>query len=88
MFSNLTLNSVFWIGLGVILVGFGIYNQYYYGQAVYAAGLTSLGLGSAACGVTNGFTDYSRNGRLLWRIGAALLVIGLLLTGYAVSRFI
>lgn len=88
MFRDLTLNSVFWLALGLILMGAGGYVGYYWRMYPFAAGLFFLGVGSIFCGITNGFADYSPMGRLLWKIGAPMLLLGLLLTGYGVLRFI
>ena len=93
MFSNLTLTSVFWIFLGLCLAGFGLYYGYSGRRMIFSVlpftvGLISLGLGSIICGITNGFTDYSRNGRLLKKLGAILLLAGLALTVYGGWRFV
>lgn len=87
MFRNLTLNSIFWLFLGVGLIGSGGYVFYKLRMPSFMAGLVFLGLGSILCGITNGFTDYSRNGRLFWKIGAISLMIGLLLTGFSLFKF-
>ncbi|MGI8554914.1 MAG: hypothetical protein ACR2LT_00945 [Pyrinomonadaceae bacterium] len=88
MFRNLTLTSIFWLALGLGLFVCGGY--FGYGRRMYpfALGLFFLGSGSVLCGITNGFTDYSRNGRLLWKIGAVVLLLGILLTGYGGYRFV
>ena len=88
MFRNLTLNSVFWLLLGVGLIGGGGYVFYKLRTLSFTTGLVSLGLGSVLCGLTNGFTDYSRNGRLFWKVGAIFLIIGLLLTAFGLYNFV
>lgn len=88
MFSNLTLNSYFWIFLGLLLFGGGGYIGYYWRMYPFAMGLVFLGIGAVLCGITNGFADYSATGRLLWKIGIPILLVGLLLTGYSVFKFI
>jgi hypothetical protein len=88
MFSNLTLNSIFWLFLGLLLLLGGGYVGYRMRMYPLAAGLIFLGLGSIFCGITNGFTDYSPMGRILWKIGIPTLLLGLLLAGYGVLRFI
>jgi hypothetical protein len=86
MFSNLTLNSIFWLFLGVLLIAFGGYVLIYMRMYPFTAGLVFLGLGSAFCGITNGFTDYTPMGRLLWKLGIPILLLGLLLTGYSLIK--
>jgi hypothetical protein len=88
MFNNLTLNSIFWLVLGIALAGYGAYVGYYWRTYPLSAGLVFLGLGGVFCGITNGFTDYSPMGRLLWKIGLPSLLLGLLLVGYSMLRFI
>lgn len=88
MFRDLTPTSFFWIFLGLLLFGYGVYNGYYWRNYPYAAGLSFLGIGGILCGITNGFADYSPMGRLLFKIGIPLLLLGLLLTGYNVLKFI
>jgi hypothetical protein len=89
MFSNLTLNSIFWLVLGLLLFAAGgYYVGYRWRMYPFAAGLCFLGIGSILCGITNGFTDYSPAGRLLWKIGIPTLLLGLLLSIYGITRFI
>lgn len=88
MLRDLTLTSFFWIFLGFLLFGYGGYNGYYWRNYPFAMGLIFLGIGSILCGVTNGFADYSPMGRLLFKLGMPILLIGLLLTGYSVFKFI
>lgn len=92
MFSNLTLTSIFWILVGVFLIIGGSFLAYSKRMSLYSIlplvlGLVSLGAGSIICGITNGFTDYSRRGRLLWKFGAVFLLIGLLLTVYGGYKY-
>ena len=93
MFGNITLTSIFWILLGLCLVAGGAYlgytkRTYIFYSLPFILGLIFLGLGSILCGITNGFTDYSRNGRLLWKFGAFFLLAGLGLVVYGGYRFI
>ncbi|MGI8469409.1 MAG: hypothetical protein ACR2N3_13250 [Pyrinomonadaceae bacterium] len=88
MLSNLTLTSIFWLAVGVGLFGCGGFVGYSRRMYPLALGLVFLGLGSVLCGITNGFTDYSRDGRLLWKFGVILLMAGLALAIYGGYRFI
>ena len=88
MLSNLTLNSIFWIVLGLGLIGGGAFFAYSKHMYPFAGGVFFLGLGSVLCGLTNGFTDYSRNGRLLWKFGAFFLFIGIVLAVYGGYQYV
>lgn len=88
MLRDLTPTSYFWIFLGLLLLGYGGYNGYYLRNYPFAVGLSFLGIGSILCGVTNGFADYSPMGRLLFKIGIPILLLGLLATGYSVLKLI
>ena len=88
MFSNLTLNSIFWLFFGLLLMLCGAYVAYRLRMYPFAFGLASLGIGSILCGITNGFTDYSPRGRLFWRTGIVAILMGLALTIYYIIKFI
>lgn len=88
MFSNLTLTSIFWIVLGLGLIGGSGYFGYSKHMYTFAAGFLFLGFGSILCGLTNGFTDYSARGRLLWRFGAFFLLVGLVLAIYDGYKYV
>ena len=88
MFRDLTLNSIFWLFLGALLLFAGGYVGYSWRMYPFAAGLVFLGTGGVFCGVTNGFTDQTPTARLLWKIGILALLLGLLLTGYSMLKFI
>ena len=88
MLRNLTLTSIFWIFLGLVLAATGGY-YYAYKWRMYQFGveLGVLSIGVILCGMTNGFTDYSPRGRLFWKIGIVAILMGLGLTMYYLVRF-
>jgi hypothetical protein len=86
MFQNLTFNSILWLIIGVALIAIGAYVGMRMRMYPFTAGLVFLGIGSSFCGWTNGFTDYSPTGRLLWKVGIPILLLGLLLTGYGLLK--
>ncbi len=88
MFSNLTFNSVFVLFLGLLLIAAGVYVVISWRTYSFAAGLILLGLGSFLWGWTDGFSDYSPKGLFFWKIGVISLLIGFLLTGHYVYKFI
>ncbi len=88
MLRNLTLNSIFWLFLGVLLTIYGGYVVYRFRIYPFGAGLIFTGLGGILCGVTNGFTDYTPLGRLFWKIGIIALLLGLPVVIYYIYRSI
>lgn len=88
MFRDLTPNSIFWLALGVLLLGGSVYYGYLWKMYPLGLGLVCLAFGSISCGLTNGFNDYSPTGKLLWKLGLPALLLGLLLVGYSLSKFI
>jgi energy-converting hydrogenase Eha subunit C len=89
MLRNLTLTSIFWIFLGLVLAATGGY-YYAYKWRMYQFGveLGVLSIGVILCGMTNGFTDYSPTGRLFSKIGTISFLIGLPLVIYRIYKFI
>lgn len=90
LFGNLTPTSFFWIALGSFGVLLGAYWFYRY-RLWYlypSLGSVALGCGAIVCGLTNGFTDQSPFSRKLSKFGLLFLLIGALLVGYHVYRFI
>jgi len=69
MLRNLTLVSIFWIFLGLVLAATGGYYAYKWRMYQFGVELGVLSIGVILCGMTNGFTDYSPTGRLFSKIG-------------------
>ena len=51
-------------------------------QLPMTIGFVMFGIGMILCGVTNGFTDHTPLGRKFKKIGAFLLIVGILPIGY------
>ncbi len=88
MLRNLTLNSIFWLFLGVVMAGYGGYILYRFRMYPYGTGLFFTGVGGILCGVTNGFTDYTQRGRLFWKVGIIALLLGVPLVIYNIYKSI
>jgi len=88
MFYNLPFNSILVLVIGALLLAAGGYVGITWRMYYFAVGLILLGLGSALCGLTNGFSNHSPNGRLLRKIGSLAFLIGLPLVFYSLYRFI
>lgn len=88
LIKELTFTSLAWVFLGVLLFAGAAHYGYRMRDYSFGFGLFCLGLGSLFCGLTNGFTDYSPTGRMMWRLGVPILGIGLLLTIYGLYNSI
>jgi hypothetical protein len=88
MFSHLTINDLFWLFLGLLLIIISGYVSVSMRMYPLAAGLLFLGIGSIFCAVTNGFTNPSPAANFLWKAGMIAFLSGLLLAGYGLFRFI
>ena len=88
MLRNLTLVSIFWIFLGLVLAATGGYYAYKWRMYLLGVELGVLSIGVILCGMTNGFTDYSPTGRLFSKIGIISILIGLPLVIYSIYKFI
>lgn len=92
MWNNLTGTSILWILIGAAAMLFGLYLGYANRFSMVTAlinliGLSAVGIGCVAMGLTNGFTDHSPNGRLFGRIGMFAFIIGIPMVGYSISRY-
>ncbi len=86
MFNNLTFTSILLIVIGFLLLAYGGWYFYRFRDYTWAAGMISLGIGNGLFGVTNGFTDLSPKGRIFIKVGVTALIVGVLVTGYVLSR--
>lgn len=86
LLRNLTLTSFFWIILGVGFFLGGAYLTYKWRmiwmQLPMWVGFMMFGVGMILCGLTNGFTDYTPLGRKLKKVGAFLLITGIIPIAY------
>lgn len=83
---NLTFSSILLILLGLLLIAGGGWNIYKYRDYTAATGFILLGIGTIFFGITNGFSDITPTGRVLMKAGITLLIGGILLVGYVLSK--
>ena len=88
MLGSLTLGSILIILAGLLLATYGGWNLYRYRSYMYGTALFSTGVGTALCGVTNIFTDYSPAGRMFTRVGVMAFLCGVPLLAYYFWRSI
>ncbi len=86
MLHNLNLSSILLIIIGLLLVAYGGWSLYRYRDYTWAAGMICLGVGNALFGVTNGFSDMTPKGRVFMKTGVTLLLFGIIIAGYVLSR--
>lgn len=74
---QITFNSVLMILIGLALMAFGGWMAMYPGGRVDGAGFFFTGIGNILFGITNGFTDMTSTGRLLYRLALVAYLIGI-----------
>ncbi len=79
---KLTVNSVLMIIIGLGLIVFGGWFSTYVGFRLFGAGFFFTGIGNVLFGMTNGFTDMTSPGRLLYRLALVAYLAGVPIIGY------
>lgn len=93
MLRNLNFNSILWILLGIVSLGYGGYLVWFFRRGLmfnfqFPFGLVFTGIAMAFCGLTNGFTDVSPPGRKFKKIGLFFFIPGLPLLLWGVWKSI
>lgn len=81
-----TLNSILMIIVGSAMIVFAIFLVFTPYTRVFAVGLLLTGFGNVLFGLTNGFTDMTPVGRLLYRIALVAYLLGVPIIGYFFYR--
>jgi hypothetical protein len=81
-----TFNSVLMILIGLALIFFGVWLILASGSRFHGVGFLFAGTGNILFGVTNGFTDMSPIGRMLFRAALLAYLAGLPLIAYFLYR--
>lgn len=84
--NNLNLSSILLIIIGLLLITYGGWSLYKFRDYTWATGLISLGVGNGLFGLSNGFADLTPRGRIFMKIGITMLIIGVLIVGYVLSK--
>ena len=79
---QLTLNSVLMIIIGLGLMIFGVWLASNPGFRVSGAGFFLTGIGSILFGLTNGFTNMTPTGRMLYRLALIAFIGGIPIIAY------
>jgi hypothetical protein len=79
---QITLNSILMVMIGLVLMVFGGWLITHPGFRVDGAGFFFTGIGNILFGITNGFTDMTSTGRLLYRLALVAYIAGLPLVAY------
>jgi hypothetical protein len=77
-----TFNSILMVIIGLALIAFGVSLGLKAWGRMYAVGFLFTGVGNILFGITNGFTDMTPTGRLLFRIALIAYIIGVPLIAY------
>lgn len=74
---QITLNSVLMVLIGLGLMAFGVWLALRQGSRIDGTGFFFTGIGNILFGITNGFTNMSSTGRLLYRLALVAYLIGI-----------
>jgi hypothetical protein len=81
---NLNLNAVLMILVGVVFIGVGavLASQYLY--RLMGVGLFIIGIGNLLFGLTDGFSDTSPRGQVLFKLALGAYLVGVPIVGYRI----
>ena len=77
-----TLNGLFVLFIGLLMLGVGMYMCAKSWTRVTGCGLALIGFGVSSLGFTNGFSDQSPLGRLLYKLSLISLGVGVPAASY------
>lgn len=77
MFLLVSLNSLLVMAIGLAFFLGGAYHGVYYRDRIFAFGLCATGIGFLFLGITEGFTDITPRGKILYRLGIIAFLVGL-----------
>lgn len=81
-----TFNSLLMIFIGLALIALAVVLGLNAWSRMFAVGFLFTGFGNILFGLTNGFTDMTPTGRLLFRVALAAYAIGVPIIGYFLYR--
>jgi len=80
---RLTFRGITVAAFGVVLALVGAYFALQSWTRIFGIGIFLVGTGLIALGATDGFSDYSPLGKVIYRVGVTCFGIGIPLTIYA-----
>jgi hypothetical protein len=76
MYVPMSLNSWLVMGIGLVFFLGGIYHSIFYYDRIFAFGLVACGIGFSFFGLTEGFTDPTPRGKLMYRVAMIAFIVG------------
>jgi len=86
MYFPVSLNSWLMMAIGLIFFFGGIYYFFFYYDRIFAFGLVASGVGFTFFGYTEGFTDPTPSGRLLYRLAIISFIVGIPIVLYGAYK--
>jgi hypothetical protein len=77
MYLPLSLNSWLVMLIGLVFLLGGIYHGLFYRDRMLSAGMVTFGVGFLFLGLTDGFSDPTPRGKLLYRIAIISFIVGI-----------
>jgi len=77
MYLPLSLNSWLVMLVGLVFLLGGIYHGLFYRDRMLSAGMVTFGVGFLFLGLTDGFSDPTPRGKLLYRIAIISFIVGI-----------
>ncbi len=81
---NLNLNAVLMVLLGIVFLGVGAFLTTMYLYRLMGVGLFIIGIGNTLFGATDGFSDTSPRGQVLFKLALGAYLIGIPIVGYRI----
>jgi len=88
MKQYLNFNTIILVVTGLLLMAWGAWKIYRFRDYVFGGGVFLIGVGNLMFGATNGFSDPTPRGRILFKAGIFGYVLGILSTAYSMRYFI
>ena len=88
MYLPLSLNSWLVMIIGLVFFIGGIYHGLFYYDRVLSAGMVASGIGFLFLGLTEGFSDPTPRGKLLYRIAIISFIVGIPILALAAWQMI
>lgn len=84
----LSLNGSLAVATGVVSIAWGAWGLYYYLFDIMSHGFVLLGVGAILFGITDGFSDRTHRGQLLFKLGIIIFIAAGMALAYSLFRTI